>query len=155
MKHVKQLLSALLVLAVVLSLLPAGVLKASAAEAPAALDIGYPTFKNTELLDEVYDLSKLGVSYSEKDIMMAIYKQDLANGGDSFYMDRILAREGVCNGNAGSNGNADGNTFLTRGRALYMYTSRPSSASAATRLIISRLGGAIWFAFSSRTPTAA
>lgn len=93
MKHVKQLLSALLVLAVVLSLLPAGVLKASAAEAPAALGIGYPTFKNTELLDEVYDLSKLGVSYSEKDIMMAIYKQDLANGGDSFYMDRILARE--------------------------------------------------------------
>ena len=126
MKHVKQLLSALLVLAVVLSLLPAGVLKASATEAPAALDIGYPTFKNTELLDEVYDLSKLGVSYSEKDIMMAIYKQDLANGGDSFYMDRILAREGVCNGNAGSNGNADGNTFLTRGRALYMYTSSPS-----------------------------
>ena len=126
MKHVKQLLSALLVLAVVLSLLPAGVLKASAAEAPAALHIGYPTFKNTELLDEVYDLSKLGVSYSEKDIMMAIYKQDLANGGDSFYMDRILAREGVCNGNAGSNGNADGNTFLTRGRALYMYTSSPS-----------------------------
>ena len=126
MKHVKQLLSALLVLAVVLSLLPAGVLKASAAEALAALDIGYPTFKNTELLDEVYDLSKLGVSYSEKDIMMAIYKQDLANGGDSFYMDRILAREGVCNGNAGSNGNADGNTFLTRGRALYMYTSSPS-----------------------------
>ena len=126
MKHVKQLLSALLVLAVVLSLLPAGVLKASAAEAPAALDIGYPTFKNTELLDEVYDLPKLGVSYSEKDIMMAIYKQDLANGGDSFYMDRILAREGVCNGNAGSNGNADGNTFLTRGRALYMYTSSPS-----------------------------
>ena len=126
MKHVKQLLSALLVLAVVLSLLPAGVLKASAAKAPAALDIGYPTFKNTELLDEVYDLSKLGVSYSEKDIMMAIYKQDLANGGDSFYMDRILAREGVCNGNAGSNGNADGNTFLTRGRALYMYTSSPS-----------------------------
>lgn len=55
MKHVKQLLSALLVLAVVLSLLPAGVLKASAAEAPAALDIGYPTFKNTELLDEVYE----------------------------------------------------------------------------------------------------
>ena len=126
MKHVKQLLSALLVLAVVLSLLPAGVLKASAAEALAALDIGYPTFKNTELLDEVYDLSKLGVSYSEKDIMMAIYKQDLANGGDSFYMDRILAREDVCNGNAGSNGNADGNTFLTRGRALYMYTSSPS-----------------------------
>ena len=126
MKHVKQLLSALLVLAVVLSLLPAGVLKASAAEAPAALNIGYPTFKNTELLDEVYDLSKLGVSYSEKDIMMAIYKQDLANGGDSFYMDRILAREGVCSGNAGSNGNADGNTFLTRGRALYMYTSSPS-----------------------------
>ena len=125
MKHVKQLLSALLVLAVVLSLLPAGVLKASAAEALAALDIGYPTFKNTELLDEVYDLSKLGVSYSEKDIMMAIYKQDLANGGDSFYMDRILARERLQRQRRFER-QRDGNTFLTRGRALYMYTSSPS-----------------------------
>ena len=55
MKHVKQLLSALLYW-LLFSLLPPGVLKASCAGAPAALNIGYP-FKNTELLDEVYDLS--------------------------------------------------------------------------------------------------
>ena len=125
MKHMKRLSAALLMLAMLFSLIPAG-LTVAAAEPPAALDIGYPTFKNTELLDEVYDLDKLGVNYTEKDIMMAIYQKDLAAGGDSFYMDRVLAREGVANGNAGSNGNADGNTFMTRGRALYMYTSSPS-----------------------------
>jgi len=93
---------------------------------PAALKIGYPTFKNTELLDDVFDLSKLGVSGSESDIMMEIYRKDLAAGGDSFYMDRILGRTGVADGDSGSNGNNDGNTFLTRGRALYMYTSNPA-----------------------------
>lgn len=93
---------------------------------PPATDIGYPVFKNTEMLDEVYDLDALGVSYTDRDIMMAIYQADLANGGDSFYMDRVLARTGVSNGNAGANGNDDANTFLTRGRALYMYTSSPS-----------------------------
>ena len=123
----KRLLAGLLTLAMVFSLVPAS-LVATAAEgdAPPALDIGYPVFKNTELLDEVYDLEKQGVSYAEDDLMMAIYEKDLENGGDSFYYDRILAREGVANGNAGNNGNADGNTFLTRGRALYMYTSTPS-----------------------------
>ena len=30
-------------------------------------------------------------------------------------------KEGVANGSAGRNGNDDANTFLTRGRALYMY----------------------------------
>ena len=90
---------------------------------PAAVEIGHPVFKNTELLEGVYDLDALGVSTGEKDIMKKIYEQDLANGGDSFYMDRVLAREGVANGSAGRNGNDDANTFLTRGRALYMYTS--------------------------------
>ena len=93
---------------------------------PAAVEIGHPVFKNTELLEGVYDLDALGVSTGEKDIMKKIYEQDLANGGDSFYMDRVLAREGVANGSAGRNGNDDANTFLTRGRALYMYTSTPS-----------------------------
>ena len=126
---IKKLLAGLLALALVLSLVPASLVTHAADEedsAPAALDIGYPVFKNTELLDEVYDLEALKVSYAEDDLMMAIYKQDLANGGDSFYFDRVLAREGVANGSAGSNGNADGNTFMTRGRALYMYTSTPS-----------------------------
>ena len=125
----KKLLAGLLALALVLSLVPASLVTLAADEetssAPAALDIGHPTFKNTELLDGVYDLEALKVSYAEDDLMMAIYKQDLANGGDSFYFDRILAREGVANGNASNNGNNDGNTFMTRGRALYMYTSSP------------------------------
>lgn len=104
--------------------LPAGI--TADAAGPAATEIGYPEFKNVDLLDEVYDLEALGVSYAEDNIMMKIYEQDLANGGDSFYMDRVLAREGVAGGNAGSNGNDDANTFLTRGRALYMYTSSPA-----------------------------
>ncbi len=125
---IQKLLAGLLAFALVFSLIPASLVTLAAEEesgAPAALDIGYPVFKNTELLDEVYNLEKLGVSYAEDDLMMAIYQQDLANGGDSFYFDRVLAREGVANGDAGSNGNNDGNTFMTRGRALYMYTSSP------------------------------
>lgn len=93
---------------------------------PPALDIGHPTFKNTDTLEDVYDLEKLGVSTGEDDIMMKIYEQDIANGGDSYYMDRVLERKGVANGNAGANGNDDANTFLTRGRALYMNTSNPA-----------------------------
>lgn len=123
-KRLNKLLAGLMAAAVTLTGIPGG-LTAEAAEPPAALDIGHPTFKNTEYLEEVYDLEGLDVSYASDDIMMQIYQQDLANGGDSFYMDRVLAREGVANGNAGSNGNDDGNTFLTRGRALYMYTSNP------------------------------
>ncbi len=57
---------------------------------------------------------------------MKIYEADLAAGGDSFYFDRVLSREGVASGSAGNGGAEDGNTFLTRGRALYMNTSTPS-----------------------------
>lgn len=123
-KRKRRIIAGIAVAALTFTSVPAGML--ANASSPAAADIGYPEFKNVELLDEVYDLESLGVSYSEDDIMMKIYEQDLANGGDSFYMDRILAREGVANGNAGSNGNDDANTFLTRGRALYMYTSNPA-----------------------------
>ncbi len=126
---IKKTVSLLLVLSLVLSLfaaVPAFAADEAERTQPAAMNIGYPTFKNVDLLNDVFDLDALKVSTAEDDIMMKIYEQDLANGGDSFYVDRILARTGVCNGNAGSNGNADGNTFLTRGRALYMYTSSPS-----------------------------
>ena len=126
MKHLRKMLAVLLTLAIVCSILPAGLTAHAADDTPAALSIGYPVFKNTELLDEVYDLEGLGVSTGESDIMMSIYQKDLANGGDSFYMDRVLARTGVANGSAGSNGNDDGDTFMTRGRALYMYTSNPA-----------------------------
>ncbi|MBR3078154.1 MAG: discoidin domain-containing protein [Oscillospiraceae bacterium] len=91
-----------------------------------AEDIGHPTFKNTEGLAELLSVENNGASLSDKDIMMKIYEKDLADGGDSFYMDRVLSRAGVASGNASNGGNADGNTFLTRGRALYMNTSTPS-----------------------------
>lgn len=86
------------------------------------LNIGRPKFKNAELLDEVYNH---GVDYTTQNMLDAIYQKDTSDGGDSYYMDRILQREGVASGDAGRNGNDDGNTFMTRGRALYMYTSDP------------------------------
>lgn len=89
-----------------------------------ALDIGHPEFKNVELLNEVYTLE--GNDYTTKSQLMKIYEEDLKNGSESFYIDRVLKRTGVANGAAGQNGNDDGNTFMTRGRALYMYTSNPA-----------------------------
>ncbi|BBF43066.1 hypothetical protein lbkm_1752 [Lachnospiraceae bacterium KM106-2] len=86
--------------------------------------VGHPVFKNTEQLDKVYDLQ--GNDYTADSQLMSIYEKDLKAGGDSFYIDRVLKRTGVANGNAENNGNDDGNTFMTRGRALYMYTSDPS-----------------------------
>ena len=91
-----------------------------------AEDIGHPTFKNTEGLVDLLDVTKNGAQLSDKDIMMKIYEADLAAGGDSFYVDRILSRTGVASGSAGNGGADDANTFLTRGRALYMNTSTPS-----------------------------
>lgn len=120
----KRILAGALAAAMIITAFPEGII--AKAETSDALAIGHPEFKNTEYLKDIYDLENLGVSYGEQDIMMKIYERDLSNGGDSFYMDRVLAREGVANGNAGSNGNDDANTFLTRGRALYMYTSKPS-----------------------------
>ncbi len=73
MKHVKQLLSALLVLAVVLAA-PAGVLKASAAEAPAALTLAIP-HSRTQSFSTRSMTCQSSASHSEKDIMMAIHKQ--------------------------------------------------------------------------------
>ena len=87
-----------------------------------ALDIGSPTFKNTDTLTYYNH----GVEYTAGNMLKSIYDSDMSKGGNSFYMDRILERDGVANGDPNSNGNDDGNTFLTRGRALYMYTSDPS-----------------------------
>ncbi|MFA9463972.1 MAG: LamG-like jellyroll fold domain-containing protein [Velocimicrobium sp.] len=95
----------------------------SYAKVGSALDVGHPTFKNTELLDQVYNVSP--DDYTADSQLMKIYNEDLLAGSNSFYIDRILKREGVANGDAGNNGNDDGNTFMTRGRALYMYTSNP------------------------------
>lgn len=127
-KRKRKLATKALAVAVAVSMLPGSAITAFAETGtgtePGALAIGHPTFKNTESLADVYDLG--GVTYDSKEMMKALYQQDLDNGGDSFYMDRILARYGVANGNAGNNGDDDGNTFMTRGRALYMYTSNPA-----------------------------
>ncbi len=73
------------ILAVVtaVSMFPAAGLTAMAAGTdgvtpPAALDIGHPMFKNTEQLDEVYNLGDVG--YDSKQMMKDIYQQDLDNG---------------------------------------------------------------------------
>lgn len=87
-----------------------------------ALDIGSPTFKNTDTLTGYNH----GVEYTAGNMLKSIYDSDMSKGGDSFYMDRILGRDGVADGDPNKNGNDDGDTFLTRGRALYMYTSNPS-----------------------------
>lgn len=135
MKRKRRLTSKILAVAVAVSMLPGNMLPAFAqadgvdektvtdGSEPGALSIGHPTFKNTDSLAEVYQLGE--VTYDSGDMMKELYEQDLANGGDSFYMDRILARPGAANGNADTNGNNDGNTFMTRGRGLYMYTSNP------------------------------
>ena len=92
-----------------------------------AEDIGHPTFKNTEGLAELLDITANGAAYTDKDIMMKIYEADLAAGGDSFYVDRVLSRYGRATGSASSGGNQDGDALLSRGRALYMRTHAPAT----------------------------
>ena len=127
-RSLKRVLSLALTLVMLISCV-GGLRLTASATAPTydnAEDIGHPTFKNTEGLAELLNVENNGASLSDKDIMMKIYEKDLADGGDSFYVDRVLARYGVASGSAGNGGNDDGNTFLTRGRALYMNTSTPS-----------------------------
>ena len=127
-RNLNKTIAVLLSLAMLLSCM-GGLALTTFATAPVydnAEDIGHPTFKNTEGLAELLDVTPNGASTADKDIMMKIYEADLAAGGDSFYFDRVLSREGVASGSAGNGGAEDGNTFLTRGRALYMNTSTPS-----------------------------
>ena len=119
----KQLFTKATAIALAATLAVGSVPVTSFAKEGSALDVGHPTFKNTELLDGVYNLKSN--DYTADSQLMKIYNEDKAAGGDSFYIDRVLKREGVANGDAGKNGNDDGNTFMTRGRALYMYTSDP------------------------------
>lgn len=57
--------------------------------------------------------------------MQAIFDKDVANGGTSYWFDRILARP--------FSSAANENQLLTRGRALYMYTHDPSQLGFAGR----------------------
>jgi hypothetical protein len=124
-KTAYRALSLVLATGLVLTSAPLNLVEAKTGQ---AIDIGRPVFRNTEQLDDVYNLSSS--DYTADSMFEAIYNADqaanLSAEIDSYYMDRILARPGVADGAAGSNGNDDANTFLTRGRALYMYTSNPS-----------------------------
>lgn len=75
---------------------------------PAAIDPGTPVYTGSEA-----PVPAEPVPYDPTESMLKeIYNADLANGGTSYWMDRILGR-------SGSSGGAD---LFTRGRALYMYT---------------------------------
>jgi PKD repeat protein len=83
--------------------------QASEHDIPPAVDPGTPVY--TGLDDPVPD--EPVVFDPATSMLQSIFDADLAAGGDSFWIDRILERP------AGGSG---GNSLYTRGRALYMYT---------------------------------
>jgi len=78
-------------------------------------DPGMPVFVNPGG-EPVVPAEPAGYDAS-KSMMQSMYDADLAAGGTSFWMDRLLARKG--NDPAGS-------YMMSRGRALYMYRHTPS-----------------------------
>ena len=117
--------SAILVaLALLASLAPATTTGALAADPqiPPAVDPGTPTFGGVP--------DPIPAPPAEFDptrnMMAAIYAADTANGGDSFWLDRILERPFLDN-------SAGERNLLTRGRALYMYTHDPAVLGFAGR----------------------
>ncbi|MBN1311952.1 MAG: discoidin domain-containing protein [Anaerolineae bacterium] len=82
---------------------------------PAAVDPGTPSFSGSS-----NPIPAVPASYSPGSSMMeAIFNADVAAGGTSYWVDRILARPYL---------SADYHDFLfTRGRALYMYTYSPGT----------------------------
>jgi hypothetical protein len=85
------------------------VLTASVLEIPPEVDPGTPTYVGLD--DPVPDEP---VAFDPAiSMLQAVYDADMAAGGDSFWIDRILERP------AGGSG---GDELYTRGRALYMYT---------------------------------
>ena len=70
------------------------------------------------------DLNNMGVPYDpSKNIYKEIYNKDIANGGDSFYMDRLLQKN--------ADTSSDNNTLWSRGRALYMAGHTPATIGFA------------------------
>src|SRR5699024_7190845 len=79
---------------------------------PDAVDPGTPEYSGEE-----NPIPAEPVDYDPSSSMMEdIYNADIAAGGESFWIDRILER----------NGQEGGTDLFTRGRALYMFTHQPS-----------------------------
>jgi hypothetical protein len=80
---------------------------------PPAVDPGEPTYVGSD--DPVP--AEPAPFDPTKPMLQSIYDADVAAGGQSFWIDRILQRP------AGGNG---GNSLYTKGSALYMYTHNPN-----------------------------
>jgi concanavalin A-like lectin/glucanase superfamily protein/F5/8 type C domain-containing protein len=81
---------------------------------PPAVDPGEPTFAGL-----ANPVPPEGVAYDpSKNMLQAIYDNDKANGGTSYWIDKMLERPFS---------SSDCSCLLTRGRALYMYSTPRSS----------------------------
>src|SRR5688572_2752133 len=86
---------------------------------PAAVDPGTPTFSGSGT-----PVPAEPVAYNPAtSYLQAIYNSDVAAGGNSYWIDRVLARPFLSADNSGS--------LLTRGRALYMFTYSPGTLGFA------------------------
>ena len=113
-----RLQTALVAVCLSAGILPAATAPVAAADPldiPPAVDPGTPVFKGSA--NPVPDAP---VAFDPtKNMLGSIYDADVAAGGDSFWLDRVLERPF-------KDTSAGERTLLTRGRALYMYTHNPS-----------------------------
>jgi hypothetical protein len=85
---------------------------------PAAVDPGDPTFAGSST-----PVPAPPVSYDPTaNMLQSIYNADVAAGGTSYWVDRILARPYL---------SGDSTSLYTRGRALYMYAHTPATLGFA------------------------
>lgn len=78
---------------------------------PEAVDPGTPEYSGDE-----NPVPNEPIQYNpSKSMMKEIYNKDKANGGESYWVDRILERSGA----------QGGTDLFTRGRALFMFTHNP------------------------------
>ncbi len=123
MRRSKKVLSIALSLVLIAALM-AGIMPSAAAytlepSGPHVLSIGNPPY-NADSVTRAAEALALDSAYSAGNMMKAQFDADIAAGGTSFYMDRLLARTG----SSTSNGN---NLPFTRGRALYMTGHTPGT----------------------------
>jgi hypothetical protein len=85
---------------------------------PAAVDPGTPTFGGSAT-----PVPALPASYDPtQNMLQNIFNADVAAGGTSYWVDRILARPFL---------SSDSTSLYTRGRGLYMYTHTPGTLGFA------------------------
>ncbi|MEN3360819.1 MAG: hypothetical protein V7637_4801, partial [Mycobacteriales bacterium] len=85
---------------------------------PAAINPGTPTFAGQANPIP----APPAASDPSRNVLQAIFDADVANGGTSYWFDRILARPFL---------NSADSALMTRGRALYMYTHAPGTLGFA------------------------